>query len=573
MSGRVTRGPDLRPGPRATTGALAARRGVPDTPPMSPHAPGRSAVRLLAIAGILALGTLAWAEAPRTTAAEPEFPAGEEAFHTYAEMAAEVQSTAAAYPDIVQRFSIGTSYKARTLWAVKISRNVSVDEDEPEVLFDGLHHGAEHMSLEMTLAILRWLTSGYGTDERITRIVDTREIWIIFAVNPDGATHDIRNRTYHNWRKNRQPNPGSSAVGTDLNRNYDYRWGCCGGSSKDPRSSRYRGARPFSAPETRAFRNFVQSRVVGGRQQIRAAISFHTTGRLVMWPYGYTLKNVPGDMTRDDRAAFASLGRTMAASSRYQPIQASDLYITSGTSRDWLFGRYRVFAFTFELSSDRRPYPPASKIPTETGRNREAVLHLLEQADCPYRSIGKARARCGALDDDFEIARGWRVNPVGTDTAVRGHWARANPQPTFSHGPKQLGTTTSGSKALVTGPRAGSSASSHDVDGGRTTVQSPAIALPSRTGQRLRFRYYFAHRANSSRADELRVSIVDSGGTTTTVLLERGAAVDDDAAWARASIPLDQWAGTTIRIRIAATDGGRASLVEAAVDDLRITRN
>jgi hypothetical protein len=263
----------------------------------------------------------------------------------------------------------------------------------------------------------------------------------------------------------------------------------------------------------------------------------------------------------------------MANASSYKPIQSSDLYITSGTSRDWLYGRYRIFSFTFELSPDSTPYPSASKIPTETGRNKAAVLYLLEQADCPYRSIGKTRTRCGAFDDDFEIGRGWTVNPLGTDTASRGLWSRANPARTSDSGPKQLGTVTSGSKALVTGPLAGSSASSHDIDGGRTTVQSRTIALPSTAGQRLQFRYYLAHRSNASSADELRVSIVDDGGLATTVLVETGAANDDDAAWASASILLDAWAGTTIRIRIGATDGGGASLVEAAVDDVRITRN
>ena len=231
------------------------------------------------------------------SAADPDFPSGQEAFHTYAEMAAEVQAAADAYPAIVERFSIGKSYKGRELWAVKISDNVGTDEPEPEVMLDGLHHADEHMSLEMTLAILRWLTEGYGSSTRITNIVDSREIWIVFAMNPDGATYDIKDGSYHSWRKNRQPTSGSTAIGTDLNRNYDYRWGCCGGASSSPSSSRYRGKSAFSAPETRAFRDFVRSRVIDGRQQIRASMSFHTTGRLVMWPYGYTLTNVPSDMT------------------------------------------------------------------------------------------------------------------------------------------------------------------------------------------------------------------------------------------------------------------------------------
>src|SRR6185369_679643 len=245
--------------------------------------------RRLGLLPVAALVVAGLGVAPPATAATPEFPPGELGFHTYAEMASEVAATAAAHPAIVRRFSIGTSYQGRQLWAVKVSDNVGVDEREPEVVFDGLHHADEHMSLEMTLAILRCLVTGYGTDPTITRLVDTREISIVFALNPDGATYDIGGRTYHYWRKNRQPTPGSSSIGTDLNRNYDYRWGCCGGSSSSPSSSRYRGPKAFSAPETRAFRDFIASRVVDGRQQITASISFHTTGRLVMWPYGYTL--------------------------------------------------------------------------------------------------------------------------------------------------------------------------------------------------------------------------------------------------------------------------------------------
>ena len=530
----------------------------------------RSRLALIAVAAVV-LGTLT---AAPVAAVDYDFPVGQEAFHTYPEMAAEVAATAADHPGIVKRFSIGKSSQGRELWAAKVSDNVGTDEAEPEILIDGLHHGDEHMSLEMTLAVLRWLTDGYGTDDRITDIVDTREIWIVFAVNPDGATYDVKGRSYHDWRKNRQPNAGTTAVGTDLNRNYDYRWGCCGGSSADPKSTRYRGASAFSAPETRALADFVRGRVVGGVQQIRASLSFHTTGRLVMWPYGHTLTNVPSDMTTDDQAALASMGRHMASTNGYTPIQASDLYISAGTSRDWLYARYRIFAYTFELSPDSTPYPTAARIPTETGRNREAVLYLLEQADCPYRSTGKAAARCGAFDDDLEIARGWTRDPLGSDTATGGRWARVNPAATAnSGGPKQLDRTASGSIALVTGGAAGSSASSNDVDGGRTTIQSRPIVLPSRTGQKLTFRSYLAHASNSSAADELRVSLVADDGTATTVFVEQGAADDDDAAWATTSVVLDAWAGTTVRIRIEAVDAGPASLVEAAVDDVRITRS
>ena len=123
-------------------------------------------------------------------------------------MVADIDAVVAAHPTIVQKVAIGKSYQGRTIWAVKISDNVAVDENEPEVLFDGLTHSDEHMGLEMTLQIMHWLADGYGHDTRITNIVNTREVWIILAVNPDGAEYDITGGRFHFWRKNRQPNAG-----------------------------------------------------------------------------------------------------------------------------------------------------------------------------------------------------------------------------------------------------------------------------------------------------------------------------------------------------------------------------
>ena len=155
---------------------------------------------------------------------------------------------------------------------MKISDNVATDEAEPEVLYEGGHHADEHMGVEMALKIMRWLVDGYGTDTRTTNIVNSREIWIIFLANPDGAEHDIASGKFHRWRKNRQPTPGTSYIGTDLNRNYGYRWGGGGRTSTNPAAITYRGTKAFSTPEARAVRDFLASRVVGGRQQIRLAI-------------------------------------------------------------------------------------------------------------------------------------------------------------------------------------------------------------------------------------------------------------------------------------------------------------
>jgi carboxypeptidase T len=507
-------------------------------------------------------------------AAEPNFPTKDSRYHNYPEMAAAIDQAVADHPAIVQKLSIGQSHQGREIWAVKISDNVGTDEDEPEVLFDSLHHAREHLSVEQALAILRWMTDGYGVDPRVTRLVDRRETWIVFMVNPDGGQYDLTGSIYRGWRKNRQPNAGTSAVGTDLNRNYDYHWACCGGSSGSPSSITYRGPKAFSAPETQAVRDFIKSRVVGGRQQITAAITFHTAGEEILWPYGYTTTDVPADMTRDDQAALAALGRRMASKNGYHPMQSSGLYITDGDEIDWAYGRYRIFMYTFELypshsqvSSIARFYPPDEVIARETARNKEAILYLLEQAGCRYTIIGKDKINCGPLFDDFEVARGWTVNPGGTDAARGGAWQRADPGATAY----QDGTPPSGRAMLVTGAAAGSSASANDLDGGPTTVRSPAITLPDPVGS-LTFRYYLAHASNSSAADSFRAYVEKADGTRTLVRQELGGPSTDRPSWTTVSVALTPWAGQTIRIVFVAEDRGTASTVEAAVEDVRITR-
>jgi len=172
--------------------------------------------------------------------------------------------------------------------------------------------------------------------------------------------------------------------------------------------------------------------------------------------------------------------------------------------------------------------------------------------------------------DDFETAKGWTVNPAATDTATTGQWERGVPQSTNSGGVKQLATTVSGTNDLVTGRQAGTAAGDFDVDGGITTIQSPAIVLPSTGVLTLSFSYYFAHATNSSTADFLRVKVI--GTTTSLVLEELGSTANDDAAWAVKTADVSAFHGQTVRLQIEAADASTASLVEAAVDDVKVVQ-
>ena len=174
--------------------------------------------------------------------------------------------------------------------------------------------------------------------------------------------------------------------------------------------------------------------------------------------------------------------------------------------------------------------------------------------------------------DTFETATGWTTNPNATDTATVGAWQRGDPAGTTSGTTTlQLGTTTSGVNDLVTGASAGASAGANDLDGGTSTVQSPPITLPAGGTLTLSFAWYLAHLNNATSADLLRVSVVHPGGTT-QVFQQLGAATNRAGSWATATANLTPYAGQSIRILITAADAATASLVEAGVDDVRITQ-
>jgi hypothetical protein len=212
-----------------------------------------------------------------------------------------------------------------------------------------------------------------------------------------------------------------------------------------------------------------------------------------------------------------------------------------------------------------RFYPPDEVIERETKRNREAVLYLLEHADCPYRAIGQGARWCGPYADDLEIDRGWRTNPDGSDTASAGAWRRGIP----TASPLQRSSAASGQGVLVTGVAGGA-----DVDGGRTTVRSPSFRLPEATSATLHFRWWTGLDAAAGPRDGLTVRLVDEDGAPIGDPLLRVAG-DGSArltTWRTAAIRLPRGtAGRRVAIQLEARDAGGDATVEAGIDSVRVT--
>ena len=95
------------------------------------------------------------------------------------------------YPSLItEKVSLGYTLEGRDIWMVKISDNPDIDENEPEMLYTGLHHAREPMSYMNLFYFMDWLTENYGTDPEATALVNSRELYFIPAVNPDGLVHN-----------------------------------------------------------------------------------------------------------------------------------------------------------------------------------------------------------------------------------------------------------------------------------------------------------------------------------------------------------------------------------------------
>jgi hypothetical protein len=193
--------------------------------------------------------------------------------------------------------------------------------------------------------------------------------------------------------------------------------------------------------------------------------------------------------------------------------------------------------------------------------------------DTTFTALFQPAATNVVFSDDFEAARGWTLT-AGMNTATTGQWQRGDPQPTTSNGiTVQPGTCAGPSvNCLVTGLTAGTAVGSNDVDGGQTSIQSPPIALPATGNFTLTFQFFFAHLNNATTADMFRVRVVGNDGVAQTVYARGGTASNVAGVWSSRSVSLNAWAGQTIQLRVDAVDAGTASLIEAGIDSVVITR-
>jgi carboxypeptidase T len=373
-----------------------------------------------------------------------------ECFRTVEETYADMAALAAAHPTLAAWNDIGDSWeKVASSGAaghdiyVLVLTNQARPGPKPVFFLLAAIHAREYATAELAARYAEYLLANYGVDPDVTWLLDHFEIHILPQGNPDGRVK-AEGGILH--RKNANSGNGGVCLkewwnhwGTDLNRNSSFGWGGAG-SVTDPCAQTYRGPAAQSEPETQAIEAYALAHFADQRGSLitdtaPAAteglfITLHSFGRLVLFPWGNTTDPAP------NAEGLRTLGRKFGYFNSYQVCQPSlCLYLTSGTTDDFIYGELGVPAYTFELGDwffESCSVFESDILPA----NLPALLYAAKSARRPYQtplgpdtlqvSASPARAEPGALvtlsalaDDTRYNSGGYGVEPVQSIAAAR----------------------------------------------------------------------------------------------------------------------------------------------------------
>lgn len=261
----------------------------------------------------------------------------------------EIMAQAAAHPDIAEFRVIGQTWNGQDIGAVRVTGDIDKQKKEgkrPTTVYVSAQHAREWITPEMVRRLLDLYLDSYGTDERITHIVDSTEVWFVPVANPDGYDFTFQ-EGQRLWRKNLRDNDGDGVItvgdGVDLNRNFPTRWGYDNeGSSPNPASDTYRGPEPASEPETQALDGLFADLTP------QFLVNYHSAAELLLYGIGWQVATPsPDDVIYEAMAG----DDANPAVPGYDPDISAELYTTNGDTDSHMQEAYGTLGFTPEMST------------------------------------------------------------------------------------------------------------------------------------------------------------------------------------------------------------------------------
>tara|TARA_B100000963_G_C22590273_1_gene655139 strand:- start:57 stop:1778 length:1722 start_codon:yes stop_codon:yes gene_type:complete len=283
-------------------------------------------------------------------------------YMTFQEIENKLDSLYKKFPFFIShKISIGKSFERRDIWALHVSsQSLKSVNKRQEILLTGLHHAREVITYTSLIYYVEWLCINYNKNKIAKHILDTKDLWIIPCLNPDGLVYNqkIAPNGGGLFRKNRRVTTNNSYLsGVDLNRNYGHKWGLNNvGSSSNPESNQYRGSRAFSEPETWALNLFVRTR------NICSNINHHSYGNAILYPYGYDNKS--SHLSASEQQCYNDLSEIITENlPNYEYGTGADLYYpVNGDATDWFYkqsiNKKPILSWTTELGSNQDGFWP-----------------------------------------------------------------------------------------------------------------------------------------------------------------------------------------------------------------------
>jgi hypothetical protein len=251
----------------------------------------------------------------------------------YNQMVSQLKKWEEEAPELVKVGIYGKSTKGTDLYYLRLC-NERNEEKAPSVLVTGSTHGNETLSTATQMAYIGTMLDRYGDDDKITKVVNSRDLYFVPIISPDSYPHS------------------RYVDGVDPNRDYP--------------TKRYPSK--ISVAPIKAIQDLFND------LNPRAVISGHTFGRVFLYPWGDSRQVTSND------TEYKRILREMSRLSRYGIKQACYVYGRPiyGTEMDWYY-RNGAVGMVIEYGIHQRK-PTNSEIKTEFDKTFEAVLYFMDEA-------------------------------------------------------------------------------------------------------------------------------------------------------------------------------------------------
>ncbi|KAI0854648.1 hypothetical protein F4860DRAFT_498873 [Xylaria cubensis] len=255
-----------------------------------------------------------------------------DAYHPYADHVQYWAGLQAALPNNSELIVAGTSFEGRPIQGIHLWGKGGKGS-KPAIFFNGNVHAREWITSVVVEYILYQLVTGYKNDTLVQKVLDNYDFYVLPVVNPDGFVYT--QTTDRLWRKNRQVRANTTAIGTDINRNWAVGWGG-DGSSPNPSSETFSGFAPHDTPETAALAAYADS--LRDRHGIKLYVDWHSYAQVILLSYGYTCTAFPANIEEQEALAAgiaAAIAKPYNTTFDHGP-GCLVLYQSSGNGRDYL---------------------------------------------------------------------------------------------------------------------------------------------------------------------------------------------------------------------------------------------